>query len=205
MTGIDWLLWKRTEGVLSATPGLVHNMTLLNKPSKQTCDRDIMNGWHKASPGISEWRVFFAGAPGWIGLCDLGKGTHSSPEGTAFPVHFPHCLRHHVLLSPLTGALATSQKNAFDRKFPQNPAESEWHKHKDINGLTRGSYFQTLGVKLLQDNLLSLTNSMSNVISYELFVLLTKPMITIRSALLIPEGKWVEYKQNVTLRTAKTR
>lgn len=134
---------------------------------------------------------FFTGGPGWIGLCDLGKGTHSSPEGTAFPSHFPHCLQHYVLLSLRTGALATSQKNAFDRKFPQNLAESEWHKHKDINGLTRGSYFQMFGLKILQDTLVSLTNSMFHVISYELIVRLTQRMITIKNTLLIfQRGNW---------------
>lgn len=55
---------------------------------RQTCDSEIMDGSHKGVTWwVSERHVFVTGGRRRGELCDLGKDTHSNPEGAAFHLH----------------------------------------------------------------------------------------------------------------------
>lgn len=86
--------------------------------SRQTCDSDIMNGLCKTSPGAFRNSAFFVtgGAARWIQLCDLGKGTHSNPEGAAFQLR--------------SGPLSSTPRAVHCRSFGKRKGPRRGHRHR---------------------------------------------------------------------------
>lgn len=137
--------------------------------------RDVQQWYNERLTQCVTWYFrmacfFLAGGPGWIELCDLGKGTHSYPEGTAFPLHFPHCVQHYVLLSSYTGLWQHHKKCVWQKI----PTEGVWitathicSTNMDtqfIKCLTHRGYFRCFIGELLEDPLVSIKKHMYIII-----------------------------------------
>lgn len=158
---VRFTAFETNRGVSSTIPGLSVWQSWI---SQQT---DVWQWYKEWFTQSVTWYFrmvcYIAGGLGWIELCDLGKGTHSSPEGTTFPLHFPHCLQHYVLLSPYTGLWQlhkkmrlTENSNRIRLSLNSCHTSSTNMKTQFIKCLTHRSYFQNFNLKILKDTLISL-------------------------------------------------